>query len=313
MGTIRWPLWLHEDAADHGYTNDDIQTALFDAYSSVFDILTKQQEHPIMDLFQIHMAEYQAKWKKINPRRDPTNNNIIEAASAFAFSVPILAGDASLAVDFVSDLKSHIGRQYSSLADDCVTMSIGKVLFDLVILRTYLSRPAENDLDIFELVKDNQVSRIWTDHEQALAACFGEDDTSPKAAFLTRPNPLLWGVKVLIDSNLERPRDCPLVAIQEPVEWTTSPGLTGGSRKPRHYQPPHLRLLQPGPRPKPRPTYEKKSADNTSTGKRACGTMDEVSKLTAKRERLSEEDDMESSGMLARTRRGTRKRTVVNF
>ena len=146
-------MWLHEDAADHGYTNDDIQMALFDAYSSVFDILTKQQEHPIMDLFQIHMAEYQAKWKKINPRRDPTNNNIIKAASAFAFSVPILPGNASLAVDFVSDLKSHIGRQYSSLADDCVTMSIGKVLFDLVILRMYLSRPAEMTLIFLSLLK----------------------------------------------------------------------------------------------------------------------------------------------------------------
>ena len=267
MGTIWWPLWLHGDAADQGYINDNIQTALFYAYSSVFDILTGQQDHPIMDLFQTHMAEYQAKQKKANPRIDPTNNNLIEAASTFAFSVPILPGDASLAVDFVSDLKSHIGCQYSSLADDCATVSVGKVLFDLVILWTYLSRPAESDLDIFELVKDNQVLRIWTDHEQALAACFGEDDMSPKTAFLTRPNPFLWGIKVLIDSNLEPPHNCPLVTIQEHIEWTTSLGLTGGSCKPRHYQPPHLWLLQPGPRPKPRPVYGKKLLDNTSTGK----------------------------------------------
>jgi hypothetical protein len=71
------------------------------------------------------------------------------------------------------------------------------MLFSLVILHTYLSCPPENDLDILELVKDRRVSRIWTTHEQALAACYGQDDTSPTAVFDGHPNPMLWQVKVV--------------------------------------------------------------------------------------------------------------------
>jgi hypothetical protein len=272
------------------------------------------------------MAEHRAKYKKLHPRRDPTNNDLVRAASKFMslFAVPILAGDASLAIEFLLNLKARIGRKFASLADDCATMSIGQILFELVILRTYLSRPAENDHDIFELVHHNQVSRIWTDHEQALAACFDEDDTSRNVVFLTRPNPFLWGVNTLVDPDLELPPNYPLVTIQQSVVWTTRPGLIGGSRKPRHYRPPHLQVLSPGARPKPRPAYGKKSPDDADVSKRASGAMDNVEMPALKRgqtsrvmdpmkDALSPVKDVEHNGMPPGLRRGLRKRTAVKF
>ena len=280
-----------------------------------------------MDLFTTHMAECRGEYKKANPHSDPTDNDLLAAASEFlsSFSVPILPGDASLALEFISNLKCHIAHTLTSLADDRAIMSIGQVLFNLVILRTYMSRPAENDHNIFELVKDNQVSRVWTSHEQALAACFGEDDTSVNASFLTKPNPFLWKIKVLPDPNPELHQEHAFVTIRNPIVWTTGPGLTGGTRKPRHYRPPHLRLLEPGPRPKPRPAYGKRLSGMAEGGSTVVGDV-EVGP-PAKRGRHVElvgpmgnvagaGEGMEvsgSPGVPARARRGTRKRKAVNF
>jgi hypothetical protein len=89
------------------------------------------------------------------------------------------------------------------------------------------------------------VSHTWTNHEQALAACFSEEDTSIDAQFHTKPSPTLWGIKVEIDSELCIPGGSPLVVMQQPVIWTERPGLTRGILKPRRYRPPHLRSLSP--------------------------------------------------------------------
>ena len=252
---IPWPLRLFDDAADYDYTNDTIQNALYESYSCICDILTGRQSHPITALFSTHMAQQRTKFLKANPNRRTTTNNLLEAASCFPFWVPILPGDASLTVDFMSSLLHHVGDQ---LIDDCAIEGIGQALFNLVILRTYLDRPPENDLDIFEAVRDGHIARIWTSHELALAAVRGEDDASRDAIFDTVPNPDLWGIKVVRDAALELAEDHPFVAIKQPITWSHRPGLTGGSLKPRHYKPPYLRLSKPGPRPKPRPAYGKK-------------------------------------------------------
>jgi hypothetical protein len=60
-------------------------------------------------------------------------------------------------------------------------------------------------------------------HEQALATCYGQDDTSLTAVFDGHPNPMLWRVKVVRDADLELPLDLPLVqvvAILHPIIWT---------------------------------------------------------------------------------------------
>lgn len=55
VGQIRWPLRLQEEVAFHNYTNDVIQTALYNAFSSVFDIILGIKHHPLMDFFDKHM------------------------------------------------------------------------------------------------------------------------------------------------------------------------------------------------------------------------------------------------------------------
>jgi hypothetical protein len=135
---------------------------------------------------------------------------------------------------------------------------VGPPLFGLVILRVYLGRPPENDGHIYELVKQNQVYRIWSPHERALAACHGESNTSSNSPLSEPPTPLLYNLAVVNDNDLVISDEVPLVAIKspQPVNWMVSPGLAGGLRKPRRYRPPHLQLIATGTWPKPQPAYE---------------------------------------------------------
>jgi hypothetical protein len=319
---------LFNDAADYNYTNDTIQTPLYDAYSSIFDIIAGHTAHPIMPLFRAHMENEQIMFLKANPGKNPTSSNLLHAASCFPFSVPVLPGDASLAIDFIASLKIHIGKQP---IDECALESVGQALFNLVILWTYLGCPPENDLDIFQVVRNGHISRIWTSHEQALAACYREDDTSPGAMFDTIPNPNLWGVRVVRDIDLELTMDDPFVAINQPITWTSSPGLTGGPCKPRRYRPPSMQLLNQGPRLKPRPAYRNKqtpaetSIATSMVTKRALGTMSDVETPAPKRrstrnqltDYLAPLDEMEDSGLSSqmppKVRRETRQQKVVRF
>jgi hypothetical protein len=150
-------------------------------------------------------------------------------------------------MQFLSDLIFQIGPLTKHCIDKTAIMCVGEMLFNLVILWKYLACPPENDLDIFELVKNGQVTRIWTSHEQALAACFGEDDTGPTARFATPPSPVRWRLKVVNNAELLFPDDLPFVALWAPVQWNNQPGLSGpGIHKPRCYKPPYLRLSKPG-------------------------------------------------------------------
>jgi hypothetical protein len=324
VGAIQWPLRLHDDAVDHGYQNDTIQTALYEAYSTVFDILVGTQDHPIMSLFARHMKKQRKAFNKKNQNRLPSSNDLLQMAHRLAFSVPILPGDASLTQDFIADIKIQAHREKFEIIDEYLTLILlGSILFHLVILRTYLDRPAENDLDIYELVKENKVSRIWTTHEQALAACHGEDDTQPNAQFKSNPDPDLWEVKVSRDMQLALSDSEPFVSthMAEPIVWTNRPGLAGGTRKPRRYRPLYIRLAQPGPRPTPRPAYGK-HADGLSV-KRQREENAEV-EIPAKKRRiagrgwvanLSEEDRMsaDSPNSPQVLRRSERTRTAVIF
>ena len=130
----------------------------------------------------------------------------------------------------MASLLHHVGEQ---LIDECAIECISQALFKLVILRTYLGHPPENDLDIFEAVEDGRVTRVWTIHEQALAACYGKEDTSPGAVFITTPNPDLCGVQVMLDVDLKLIEDRPFITIRQPIAWTQRPGLAGGHLQPR--------------------------------------------------------------------------------
>ena len=283
MGTIQWPLQLCDDGADKGYTNDTLQTALYETFSSVFDIIMGHQPHPIMNLFSSFMEQQRTEFRSTHSGRDPTTGDLHKAALGQPFSGPVLRGDASLADEFIVNLQCQIMKHSESaeLANERAISGIhvSKILFHLVILRTYLSRPPDNDLDIFELVRDNCISRIWTTHEQALAACHGEDDTSATAKFDTQPSPSLWGVKVVQEDSSQLPPDLPLVAVQPPVVWTNRPGLIGGTRKPQCYRPPYLHKAPLGPRPKPKPAYGKFSEKPASDTKNSIRSSEDDSTM----------------------------------
>ena len=242
-----------------------------------------------MDMYSKHMAKQRRDFLKDRPagaQREPDANESLRFASQLPFSVPVLAGDSSLALDFLADLIFQIGPLTEYRVDNTAIMRVGEILFDLVILRKYMARPPENDLNIFELVKNNQVTRVWTSHEQALAACYGEADTSPSARFAIPPNPVRWGLKVIYDAELILSDDLPFIAFQAPIQWTTRPGLYGpGIHKPRRYKPPYLRHANLGIRPKPRPAYKTATGAQNTARKRVTFETDTVEKQTTKRQR----------------------------
>ena len=208
-----------------------------------------------MRLFDEHMKRKRREFK--NARRHRITDE--QLAQDFSFCVPILPGDASLIEDFLADIDIQLRKETGTTAHSLCLLHVGPALFGLVILRIYLNRSHENDQDIFQLVKQNRIHRIWTPHEQALAACHGESNTSSNFPLVAPPTPLLYGIAVVHDNELEISDEEPFVTIESPesVHWTSSAGLSGGPRKPRHYRPPHLHTIPAGPRPKPRPVYRK--------------------------------------------------------
>ena len=139
-----------------------------------------------------------------------------------SFKVPALAGDLSLVEQFVVDLSVGILKWKLTGDDKCAATAMAKILFSLIIVRTYLDRPSDNDLDIYELVNSSRLARIWTPHEQALAACYGEEDTSINAGFTSTPNPSLWKVRIQVDSQVPLDAKKPFVRITgNPFVWTS--------------------------------------------------------------------------------------------
>ena len=213
--------------------------ALWDAFSSIYDIVSGEKPHPLAQLFDKYLEKQRKKFKKAHAHRTVTDEHL---AKDFSFCVPILPGDASLIEDFLSDLDIQLHNETGTTAHALCLLHLGPPLFSLVILRVYLNRPDQNDWDIFHLVEHNCISRIWTLHEQALAACHGESDTSRNAPLVPPPTLLVYDLTVVNNSELMISDDELLVTIEssEPINWTSNPGLSGGSRKPHRYTPPHL-------------------------------------------------------------------------
>jgi hypothetical protein len=288
VGKIRWPLRLQDEAAFHNYTHDRIQTALYDAFSSIFDVLSGTMPHPLTQLFDEYLEKKRKGLNSAHQRRTVTDERL---AQDFAFRVPILPGDASLIEDFLADLDIQLHNETGATAHSLRLLHIGPILFSLVILRVYLDRPDENDHDIFHLVEQKRVSRVWTAHEQALAACHGDSNTSSNSPLAAPPTPLLYKIAVVNDSELTISDVEPLVIIKslDSMDWTSRPGLSGGSRKPRRYKPPHLQPNTAGPRPKPRPAYGKRQVRFSLDG--AVGESDKLTcPRRSKRSRVASED-----------------------
>jgi hypothetical protein len=155
VGKIRWLLRLQDEAAFHDYTHDRIQTALYNAFSSIFDILSGTTLHPLTQLFDEYLENKRKGFKSVHQHCTFTNEHL---AQDFSFHVPILPGDASLIEDFLADLNIQLRNKTSATDHNLCLLHIGPVLFSLVILRVYLDLPDKNDYDIFHLVEQKRVS-----------------------------------------------------------------------------------------------------------------------------------------------------------
>ena len=139
------------------------------------------------------------------------------------FAYPFCPGMLPWFEDFLADLDIQLRNETGTTAHSLRLLHIGPVLFSLVILRVYLDLPDENNFDIFHLVEHNRVSRVWTAHEQALAACHGESNTSSNSPLAAPPTPLLFGITIVDDNELVISDDEPLVVIKsiDSVDWTS--------------------------------------------------------------------------------------------
>ena len=144
----------------------------------------------------------------------------------------------------------------SRFVDKFTIIHMGQIIFNLVVLCMYLHCPLENNLDIFELTQDHQVSCLWATHEQALWPVLAKMiHTSLTAMFKQCLNPSLWKVKVVEGPDLKLAQDLPFVPIRHLITWTSQLGLNGSTCKLQCYRTPHLQHLLLGPRPKPKPAY----------------------------------------------------------
>lgn len=237
MGSIHWPLELQEDAFEaHRYQNREISGALEDCFSAVLAIVSKEKPHPLMEDFDAWM-------------QGKVGGNKARHAFDFGlqFSFPILPGDLSLANNVMAVLDRVLrtsGKPYDSLL-----LTPATVLFNIVILRTYLHRPASNDMQIYHLARnlseqDLLVINDTTDQnasakrgwfrrnlslpEQVLAA--GQGNTGADVP----PPPMFCKIRTKLNKKLRLEEGfqsaSPLTDRGKPYIWydSNNEGLTGG-------------------------------------------------------------------------------------
>ena len=126
--------------------------ALYDAFSSIFDILSEAKPHPLIELFDEHTKKKREEFKSAHPRHPVTNEHL---AQDFSFHIPILPGDASLIENFLADIDIQLCKETGTTTHSLRLLHVGPALFSLIILHVYLSCSHENNWDIFQLVKQN--------------------------------------------------------------------------------------------------------------------------------------------------------------
>ena len=133
---------------------------LYDAFSSIFDILVEATPHPLAQLFNEYMQKAQKRFET-NHQQKALNEDLHGLAQHFSFPVPNLSGDKSLIEDFLADLGVLLRQESKFVSSNLHYLYIGPILFCLVILQEYLHKLPDND-HVFQLVQQNRVHQIWT-------------------------------------------------------------------------------------------------------------------------------------------------------
>jgi len=169
MGTIKYPVQLIGDALDnHDYENADIQSALKDSFYAILQILRRQKDHPIMEVYD--------DWKLATIR---SHRILLKAAydqfehsSAFEhlFNIPLLPADRSLIQLFIVKLDLAL-KLHPDDKIRCHTSVLGYVLFGLVVLRVYLGRNPSDNIQIYWLARqlpEEETNKIMMDDDVPL-------------------------------------------------------------------------------------------------------------------------------------------------
>ncbi|KAF7969541.1 hypothetical protein HWV62_26937 [Athelia sp. TMB] len=137
VGAIYWPLELCADAADKGYQDDLIQMALYNAYSSVYDIISGTCNHPIAALYVAHLADHFGRLETSVVGKAFDYDDLSERDKFMEFPAPLLAGHKSLLSAFIADLNVTYDKQSShgfNDADGPRIATIATALFKVVVL-----------------------------------------------------------------------------------------------------------------------------------------------------------------------------------
>lgn len=181
--------------------------------------------------------------------------------------VHLLPGDSSLVMSHLTRVRTliHLHPSPLKIPEEALIFGIGVVLFDVVLVRTYLELPACNDTALYYLMvqaqgKQDQLStsivRQLSHEEQALAACEGAHDTSdPRIDSTLGPHPKFLQYTAdqpTFDSTIMR-----IVRSDGSAHVWPAPrdaGLTGG-------EPVSSDLPKPPLKPKPKPRPRKRPAE----------------------------------------------------
>lgn len=85
-----------EHTADHEYWDDKIQTALYDAYSTVYDVVAENKLHPINELYIEHTVHKLKSAIQKRQNNKLTYMDMQESDKQLNVHVPILPRDLSL-------------------------------------------------------------------------------------------------------------------------------------------------------------------------------------------------------------------------
>jgi hypothetical protein len=142
IGSIGWPTWLDEDAADkYGYINPTIQNALDHAYETIILILNEVLDHPLMSLWSKMISKHKT-WP-------PENLSVLHhTLDQFKtrFQLNVLPADFSLTQRYLPHLRHDLGQIGFSYLHE-----LAIILFKVVIMRVYLGRQPCDDGQIFFL------------------------------------------------------------------------------------------------------------------------------------------------------------------
>jgi len=158
VGKISVPsaIQSEDEAEESSYNDAQLKTAISDAYPKVLEIITGKISHPII------------KFSK-DATMESTGTKIDQAVNFHrSHPIPILPSDATIVTPYLKKLMAEVGVTPNR---DLLIFGVAKVLFELVIIRSYLNLTPAHDAHIYEAWSQRLLHRRFTPEERALEAC----------------------------------------------------------------------------------------------------------------------------------------------